>query len=39
MKDLLQSGELVIIPGAGHLSNMEAPEDFNRALNAFLAKL
>jgi len=30
---------LVIIPGAGHLSNMEQPDAFNTALNAFLTKL
>jgi pimeloyl-ACP methyl ester carboxylesterase len=29
-------GRLVIIPGAGHLSNVEAPEAFNEALLAFL---
>ncbi|MBI4410704.1 MAG: alpha/beta fold hydrolase [Gemmatimonadetes bacterium] len=28
----------VVIPGAGHLTNVEAPEAFNRALLAFLAK-
>jgi 3-oxoadipate enol-lactonase len=31
--------ELVVIPGAGHISNMEAPEAFNGALAEFLAKL
>lgn len=30
---------LVVIPGAGHLSNMEQPDAFNNALNAFLTKL
>lgn len=30
---------LVVIPGAGHLSNMEQPDAFNTALNAFLTKL
>lgn len=39
MKDLLQSAELVTIAGAGHLSNMEAPETFNRALDSFLSRL
>ncbi len=29
-------GRLVVIPGAGHLSNIEAPEAFNRALVSFL---
>lgn len=28
---------LAVIPGAGHLSNLEAPDAFNRALAAFLA--
>lgn len=31
--------ELVVIPGAGHISNMEAPEAFNGALGEFLSKL
>lgn len=30
---------LVVIPGAGHLSNLEAPEAFNRALLGFLDDL
>jgi pimeloyl-ACP methyl ester carboxylesterase len=30
---------LVVIPRAGHLSNLEQPEPFNNALNAFLTKL
>jgi len=29
-------GRLVVIPGAGHLSNLEAPEAFNEALVGFL---
>ncbi len=29
----------VILPGAGHLSNLEAPEGFNAALRGFLEKL
>ena len=31
--------ELVVIPEAGHISNMEAPEAFNGALAEFLTKL
>ena len=31
--------KLVIIPGAGHLANLEQPEAFNAALNGFLAAL
>ena len=30
---------LVVIPRAGHLSNLEQPEAFNHALTAFLAGL
>ena len=30
---------LVVIPGAGHLSNLEAPEEFNAALTEFLGGL
>jgi 3-oxoadipate enol-lactonase len=30
--------ELVIIPNASHLSNLEQPEAFNRALLDFLAR-
>lgn len=29
-------GRLVVIPGAGHLSNLESPEAFNEALLSFL---
>jgi 3-oxoadipate enol-lactonase len=28
---------LVVLPGAGHLSNLEAPDDFSLALGDFLA--
>jgi pimeloyl-ACP methyl ester carboxylesterase len=28
--------ELVVIPGAGHVSNMEKPEEFNAVVDAFL---
>lgn len=31
--------QLVVVPGAGHLSNLEAPESFNRALTSFLDDL
>lgn len=33
---LVSGAQLVTIPGAGHLSNFEAPEAFNRALDEFL---
>jgi len=31
--------ELVTIPGAGHMSNLERPEEFNAAIRAFCAPL
>jgi 3-oxoadipate enol-lactonase len=34
----LPGSELVVIPAAAHLSNLEQPEAFNRALSAFLAR-
>jgi 3-oxoadipate enol-lactonase len=34
----IKDSELVIIPSAAHLSNMEQPEAFTRALTGFLAK-
>ena len=35
----ITGSELVIIKSAAHLSNMEQPEAFNRAISAFLARL
>jgi pimeloyl-ACP methyl ester carboxylesterase len=29
----------VVIPNAGHLSNLEQPEDFNAALDRFYKKI
>jgi pimeloyl-ACP methyl ester carboxylesterase len=29
----------VVLPGAGHMANMEAPAAFNREVLAFLAKI
>lgn len=37
MVDAIPDARLAIIPGAGHLSNLEAPVEFNRILTAFLA--
>jgi len=37
MRDHHRDASLVEIPGAGHLSNLEAPEAFDEALLAFLA--
>jgi pimeloyl-ACP methyl ester carboxylesterase len=34
----MPGSELVIIPSASHLSNIEQPAAFNRALGAFLAR-
>jgi pimeloyl-ACP methyl ester carboxylesterase len=31
----VSGGELVLIPGAGHVSNMEKPEEFNAAVRGF----
>jgi pimeloyl-ACP methyl ester carboxylesterase len=39
MAGVLGRAELVEIPGAGHLANLEAPDAFNRALDAFLSRL
>ncbi|HWH46963.1 MAG TPA: 3-oxoadipate enol-lactonase [Burkholderiales bacterium] len=36
--DATPGSELVIIPSASHLSNLEQPELFNKALGGFLAK-
>jgi len=37
--EAIPGATLVTIPAAGHLSNLEQPDAFNTALNAFLAKL
>lgn len=39
MAEAVKGAKLVIIPGAGHLSNLEQPEAFNSAVNAFLTAL
>jgi len=39
MADLVPGAELVEIPGAGHLSNLEQPEAFNAALGRFLGRV
>ena len=38
MADLVPASELVEIPGAGHLANLEAPGSFNVALGRYLAR-
>jgi 3-oxoadipate enol-lactonase len=35
----IRNSKLVVIPGAGHLANLEAPDAFNRALTDFLETL
>jgi pimeloyl-ACP methyl ester carboxylesterase len=37
MHEAIAGSQLVVIPEAGHLSNLERPEAFNRALEQFLA--
>ena len=39
MQAAIRSSRLVIIPGAGHVSNLEQPERFNAALLEFLKTL
>jgi pimeloyl-ACP methyl ester carboxylesterase len=39
MVDALPTAELVVVPRAGHLANLEAPDAFNSALAAFLSRL
>ena len=35
----IAGSELVVIPGAGHLSNVDKPEEFNRHILEFLKKV
>ena len=39
MKQKIAGAQLVVVPGAGHMSPMEQPEQVNRAMKAFLEKL
>jgi 3-oxoadipate enol-lactonase len=39
MHERLPGSELVIIPGAGHVPQIETPAEFNRVLSGFLSKL
>ena len=32
----IKGAQMEIVPGAGHISNMEQPETFNQALSSFL---
>jgi 3-oxoadipate enol-lactonase len=38
MQRSIPGAELVVIPDAGHMSNMEQPAAFNRALARFLER-
>jgi pimeloyl-ACP methyl ester carboxylesterase len=38
IKDRIPSAELVVLPQAGHLSNLEQPQGFNQALISFFKK-
>jgi pimeloyl-ACP methyl ester carboxylesterase len=39
MRDKVGGSRLVLVEGAGHMSNVERPEDFNHALAEFLGSL
>jgi 3-oxoadipate enol-lactonase len=39
MKEAVAGSELVVVPDAGHISNMENPAAFNAGLVDFLGKL
>jgi len=39
MSDAIPGAELAVIPGAGHLPNMEKPEEFNKVLHNFLHRV
>jgi pimeloyl-ACP methyl ester carboxylesterase len=36
MIELIDNSKKIIIPDAGHASNLENPDEFNRVLNEFL---
>jgi pimeloyl-ACP methyl ester carboxylesterase len=38
MAEAIRGAELAVIEGAGHLSNLEAPEEFNGLLEAHLER-
>jgi pimeloyl-ACP methyl ester carboxylesterase len=39
LRDAIPAARLVVIPGAGHISNLEAPAQFNSEVLAFCSKI
>lgn len=39
MQEAIRGSELAVIPGAGHVSNVERPDEFNARLREFLSRL
>jgi 3-oxoadipate enol-lactonase len=39
LADRIRHAELAVIPGAGHLSNLEQPEAFNRVVDSFACQI
>jgi 3-oxoadipate enol-lactonase len=39
MNEALENSEMMVISNAGHLSNMENPQEFNKAIDTFLSKI
>jgi pimeloyl-ACP methyl ester carboxylesterase len=35
----IEGSQYVVIPGAGHLSNLDQPEEFNKHITEFLKKV
>jgi 3-oxoadipate enol-lactonase len=38
MRRLIRGAKLKVIPGAGHISNLEKPVEFNAILDEFLSR-
>jgi pimeloyl-ACP methyl ester carboxylesterase len=36
LRGAIRTAELVVLPGAGHVCNVEAPDEFNAAVRTFL---
>jgi pimeloyl-ACP methyl ester carboxylesterase len=39
MHRLIQQSTLAMIPGAGHMANLQAPQPFNAAINRLLSRI